>query len=213
MNKQRQRVAALAAVLQPVQLIHSIARTGQCDNTRFGHSIAALFTQGDHAIALYDHSANHLSEGLKLIEMLFSGDIDANDAKPLLTYSANLIALEKQLRHHPDTLATLASGLDRIHKQADYFGDKTHNNVISSIASLYGETISQLKPRVVVRGKPEHLRQSANTHRVRALLLAGLRGAHCWHLAGGNHLRLLLGRSGLLHGARQLRNNITKRDG
>jgi len=205
MNKDTQRVAALAAILQPVSLVHAIARTGQCNPSYFAYAMAALFTKGDHAIALYDNNPTHLDEGLKLIEKLFGGDISPDDAKPLLSYSANLIGLEKQLRHHPDTLATLASGLDRIQKQADYFNDTAHNNVIAGIAELYGDTISQLKPRVVVRGKPEHLRQSDNTNRVRALLLAGLRGAHCWHQAGGNHLRLLLGRGGLLHGAQQMR--------
>jgi len=204
-NRQTQRVAALAAILQPVQLVHAIARTGQCDQRQFAYSMAALFTQGDHALALYDNSSKRLDAGLRLIEKLFGGDISPDDAKPLLTYSANLIGLEKQLRHHPDTLAALASGLDRIQKQADYFADTAHSNVIAGIAELYGDTISQLKPRVVVRGKPEHLRQSDNTNRVRALLLAGLRGAHCWHQAGGNHLRLLLGRGGLLHGAQQMR--------
>ncbi|MDX8413695.1 MAG: DUF489 family protein, partial [Mariprofundales bacterium] len=165
----------------------------------------AIFNRGDHALALYDNRSSHLDSGLRLVERLFGGRIDAEAAKPLLTYSANLIGIEKQLRHHPDTLAALASGIDRIQKQVDYFGDPAHENIIASIADLYGDTVSLLKPRVVVRGKSEHLRQSHNTNRVRALLLSGLRGAHCWHHAGGNHLRLLLGRSGLLHGAQQLR--------
>jgi len=205
MNKQTQRVAALAAILQPVQMVHAIARTGQWDEPRLGYAIAALFAKGDDAIALYDNHISHLDEGLKLVEKLFDGGIDTNDAKAILTYSANLIGLEKQLRHSPDTLAALASGLERIHRQIDYFGDAAHSNIIASIASLYGDTVSQLKPKVVVRGKPEHLRQADNTNRVRALLLAGLRGAYCWRAAGGNHLRLLLGRKGLIDAAQQLR--------
>ncbi len=211
MNKQVQRAAGLAAILQPVQLVHSVARRGRCDQAPFVHSISALFIQGEDAIALYGGHSSHLNEGFRMVEKLFGGDIDASDAKPMLTYAANLIGIEKQLRHHPDTLQQLAAGLERIHRQADYFGELTHPTIIASIAALYGDTISHLKPRVIVRGKPEYLRQPDNTNRVRALLLAGLRGAHCWHKAGGNHLRLLLGRKGLLKEARQLRHHGVER--
>ncbi|MDQ6963599.1 MAG: DUF489 family protein [Mariprofundales bacterium] len=205
MNRDGQRVSALAAILQPVALVHGIARTGRCDPAPLTHTLATLFAKGDNALALYGNSSRHLDEGLKMIERLFDGNISHDDAKPMLTYSATLINLEKQLRHQDEMLATIASGLERIQKQVDYFEDVTHNSVVASIAELYGNTISQLKPRVVVRGRSEYMRQSANTNRVRALLLAALRAVHCWHRAGGNHLRLLLGRRALLNGARKMR--------
>ncbi len=204
MNRQQQRTAALAAILQPAEMVHTIARTGTCDPRLFADTIPALFGNGPDAVALYGGEIRRLHRGLHLLERLFSGGLDTHDAKPILTYAANLIALEKQLHHHPDVLARIADGLARIRKQADYFDDMTHNSVVAAIAELYGETISHLKPRIIVRGKGEHLRVAENTQRVRTLLLVALRGAHCWHRAGGNHLRMLLGRKALLREARQL---------
>ena len=124
----------------------------------------------------------------------------------MLTYAANLIGLEKQLSRRQEMLSTLADGIERARKQADYFGSPIHDNVIASIAATYGETISRLKPRVIVRGRPEYLRRSGNTDRIRALLLAGIRGAFHWRISGGSHWRLLLGRKGLRREAAALLN-------
>ncbi|RMH52372.1 MAG: DUF489 family protein [Zetaproteobacteria bacterium] len=186
-------------------MVQSIARQGRCDERALADAITALFAEGGDALALYGGQPARLHRGVVWIERIFSGSVELQEARPMLTYAANLIALEKRLRHRPETLRTLAEGLDRIHKQLRYFGDPLHDNVIAAIATLYGETISRMKPRVVVRGRREYLQQPGNTQRVRALLLSGLRGAHCWHKAGGSHLRLLLGRGALLREARALR--------
>ncbi|MDX8408992.1 MAG: high frequency lysogenization protein HflD [Mariprofundales bacterium] len=198
------RVFALAALLQPVAMVHTIARSGQCDAGNFSRAIHAIFASGHDALAIYDGEIAHLQHGLKLLEQLLDGDIKADRAKPILTYAANLIGLEKQLRHQPAMLETLNIGITRAHKQAIYFDSEQHDNVIAAIAGLYGDTISQLKPRVVVRGKAEFLRQSSNTNRVRTLLLAALRGAHYWHQAGGSHWKLLLGRKRIKKQASEL---------
>ena len=88
--------------------------------------------------------------------------------------------------------------MQRIQKQIEYFGSSTHGSVIGGVADLYGDTISNIQPRIMVRGKPEILRQSANTHKVRALLFAGIRAAHLWRQHKGGHFRLLFGRKKLL---------------
>jgi len=88
--------------------------------------------------------------------------------------------------------------MQRITQQRQYFGDAMHTNIIAAIADLYGETLSTMKPRIIVRGKSEHLSQSCNTERVRTLLMAGLRAAHLWHQHGGGHMSLLLRRKALL---------------
>ncbi|MDQ6950750.1 MAG: DUF489 family protein [Mariprofundales bacterium] len=193
----QQRALALAALVQPVWLVHTIARRGQCDAACFAQAVQMLFADGHDALSLYGNEISHLHRGLSVLEQLLGGAMVGSDAKPMLIYAANLIGLEKQLRHHPDMIKYLADGIERTRKQAGYFDNTLHDNVIASLAGIYGETISHLKPKVVVRGKPEFLRQTANTNRIRVLLLAALRGAHYWHRAGGSHWRLLLGRRGL----------------
>lgn len=193
---QANRAIALAAVTQAASLVESIARSGMCDAEDFQTMINSLFAEnGDHISTVYG-GLYPLRAGLHLSGKLLTGT-NIEQAKPLLSYAAGLMALEKRLSKNKAMLATIGEGMQRIKKQSDYFGSTTHSSVIGGIADLYGNTISTLKPSIIVRGKPEHLKQSANTNKVRALLFAGIRAAHLWHMHGGGHFRLLIGRKKL----------------
>lgn len=200
---QANRAIALAAVTQASSLVDCIARNGTCDAEDFQTMISSLFADnGSHVGSVYG-GIYHLRAGLHLSAKLLTGS-NVEQAKPLLTYAAGLIALEKRLAKKSEMLATIGEGMQRIKKQSDYFGSETHASVIGGIADLYGNTISSLKPSIIVRGKPEHLKQSINTNKVRALLFAGIRAAHLWHLHGGGHIRLLMGRKKLHQQTRKL---------
>jgi len=195
---QANRAIALAAVTQAASLVESIARSGSCDHEDLETMINSLFIENTaHASATYG-GLYHLRAGLHLSSKLLAGT-DIEQAKPILTYAAGLMALEKRLSKNKSMLAAIAEGMQRSKKQSDYFGSVTHSSVIAGIADLYGNTISTLKPSIIVRGKPEHLKQSSNTNKVRALLFSGIRAAHLWHQHGGGHFRLLIGRKKLHH--------------
>ncbi|MDT8375257.1 MAG: high frequency lysogenization protein HflD [Mariprofundaceae bacterium] len=187
------RAIALAAMVQSVSMVDRIARTGLCDADDFKAIIQSLLAAKSEDIAGMYGGIHQLQTGLHISEKLLGG-IQMERARPLMTYAAGLIALEKKLGKNRKMLAAIADGMVRIQKQSEYFSSVTHESVIGGIADLYGSTVSTLKPSIIVRGKPEHLKQSANTNRVRALLLAGIRAAHLWHKHGGGHLRLLIGR-------------------
>lgn len=188
-----QRAAALAALTQAVYLVDSVARKGIVDSEDFRLMMASLF--GDphgNVLGLYG-VPDGLHTGIRICKQLLTAS-DLPQARPLMVYSGGLITLERRLARNDTVRQTLAAGMKRIHGQQQYFGDAMHANIIAAIADLYGETISNMKPRIIVRGKAEHLSQSANTQRVRALLMAGLRAAHLWHNHGGGHITLLLRR-------------------
>ncbi len=192
-----QRTLALAAMLQAVRMVDRIARKGSSDRDDFATLLQSILTtQATHAEALYGSPAE-LRVGLRLIHDLLSGR-ETGRAKELMRYTVALMSLEKKLAAEADMLARLADGIQRIRKQADYFNSVTHESVIAAIANLYGETLSTLKPRIIVHGKQEFLRQSEHTNRIRCLLLAGIRAAHLWREHGGNHLTLLLRRKAIL---------------
>ncbi len=206
---QANRAVALAAIVQTASLVENIARNGTCDHEDFETMIHSLFAEGrDHASSIYG-GVYHLRSGLHLSGQLLSG-IHIEQAKPVMTYAAGLITLEKKLTKNKTMLAFMAEGMERIKKQALYFDSQTHDSVIGGIADLYGNTISTLKPRIVVRGKSEHLKQSTNTNKVRSLLLAGIRAAHLWHEHGGGHLRLLIGRKKLHQQTQKLLEEASK---
>ena len=78
-----------------------------------------------------------------------------------------------------------------------------HPNLLAHFADLYSEEISQLSPRIMVRGVAQHLQNPDNQHRVRALLLAAIRSARLWRQTGGTRWQILFGRQRLLLEARR----------
>ena len=205
---QANRALALAAVTQAASLVESIARNGMCDTEDYQTMISSLFADNSDHVGLMYGGIYKLRAGLHLSSKLLTGS-NIEQAKPLLTYASGLLALEKRLSKNSAMLATIGEGMQRIKKQSDYFGSETHASVIGGIADLYGNTISTLKPSIIVRGKPEHLKQSSNTNKVRALLFSGIRAAHLWHQHGGGHFRLLIGRKKLHQQTQKLLEEIS----
>jgi len=195
----RNRMLALAAMVQAARLVQSIARKGIGDEVELTCAIDSILAvpgkEHLHAGHLYPEP-RQLRTGLILLQRLLSGEVvgaDMKETRELMTYCSDLVSLERKLAHDKKMLARLGEGVARIRKQRDYFGSM-HDNVIAAVAGLYGETISTLTPRIIVHGKPEHLSQGSNTNKVRALLFAGIRAAHLWRVHGGNRLYLLLRR-------------------
>jgi len=205
-----QRTAALAALTQAVYLVDSIARKGIADADDCKVILNSLFTEThDEQLTICEMygGAAALDTGLRICTQLLQGS-DMPQAKALMVYSGGLMTLERRLAKDASTRQKLGNGMQRITSQRQYFGDAMHTSVIAAIAELYGDTISNMKPRIIVRGKSEYLGQSANTQRVRALLMAGLRAAHLWHQHGGGHISLLLKRKAIVREMDLLRHQI-----
>ena len=65
-------------------------------------------------------------------------------------------------------------------------------------ARLYADTLSHLRPRVMVQGNPHYLGQAAVVAEVRAVLLAAVRSAVLWRQMGGSLWDLALRRRDLV---------------
>ncbi len=196
-----QRTIALAALTQAVYLVDCIARKGVMDAEDCKVLMESMFPvpqTTEHDISQLYGGISGLTTGLRICTGLLNGS-NLPQAKALMIYSAGLMTLERRLAKNTPMCHKLAEGMQRITHQKQYFGDSMHNNIIAAIAGLYGETISTMKPRIIVHGKTEYLSQTGNTQRVRALLMSGLHAAHLWHKHGGSRLNLLLRRKALLH--------------
>jgi len=193
----KQRALALAALTQASALIECIAQEGKYEQAQFSCSMDAFF------------DANYLGKrvfytGAVRAKRLLQGQ-EVPYAKHLLAHSAALISLEKKLSKHQEKLQYIGQGMQRIEKQIEYFNDPYHSNIISAVAHLYGETISDMKPKVIIRGKSEHLSHIHNTEKIRCLLFSGIRAASVWRNNGGNPVRLILGRKKLIQELEQIR--------
>ncbi len=203
MDALHRKALALAAMLQAGRIVDNIARHGRCDIEDLSPLVDSILArESDNMLQIYG-SLNRLAVGLHLVQELLSGH-KAELARRLMRYTAGMITLEKKLARDQPMLERLAEEMQRIRRQAEYFGQSTHENVLASLAALYGETLSTLRPRIIVHGKAEHLRQKSNTNMIRVALLAGIRAAHLWRHAGGHPLFLIFRRRALLRACNEL---------
>ena len=196
-DPRRARAIAFAALVQSAYLVDGLARKGSLDAEDFETAVKSILTENTAVPENVYGGLRHLHTGLHLgMRMLRGGQL--SQARAIISYGTSLMRLERSLSRSPQILAQVAAGIARARVQADYFGSVTHANLIANLASLYGETLSTIKPRIIVHGKVEYLSQPANTNKVRTLLLAGIRAAHLWRVSGGRRLHLLVGRKRLL---------------
>ncbi len=87
-------------------------------------------------------------------------------------------------------LAGIAQALQQVRRIAD----TGH----SDAAAVRTDTISHLKPRVMVQGNPHYLGQAGVVAEIRALLLAAVRAAVLWRQLGGSYWDFLFSRKAMI---------------
>ncbi len=184
------RVIALAGVFQAAALVHSMANEGRADAASIESSLASLFRIDSDSAA----DAFGGLPGVRLgMEQLISS-FDSNHQQIAMSRLViGILRLERKLSGREKMLLQVRDGIESIQRQVDHLGI-THATVRTRLAELYSETLSQLKPRIVVHGNPTHLSDPQRVEQIRALLLAGVRAAVLWRQVGGSQWRLLLRR-------------------
>jgi high frequency lysogenization protein len=127
-----------------------------------------------------------------------SAGASGDEGLPRLALS--VLQLERRFVGEPDTVAAVAGGIAEIAPQADASGS-THPEVLSALGSLYADTISHLRPRVMVQGNPHYLGQPGVVAEIRAILLAAVRSAVLWRQLGGSFWDLVFSRRAMADAA------------
>ena len=107
-----------------------------------------------------------------------------------------VIQLERRFSRDP-MAARVQEGLLALAPEAARQGS-THPDVLTALGTLYADTVSRLRPRVMVQGNPHYLGQQAVVAEIRAVLLATLRSAVLWRQMGGSLWDFLLRRRDML---------------
>lgn len=194
------RTIALAALFQCIDGVNQIANTGKIDETLYNTCINSILNDNaDDAIGLYG-SLENLNVGFtSMLYQLGSGQLTP-DGKPkdleATRYALGLLHLEKKLYNNPAVFKEVIAGIQDTQKKLEFF-DKDHENITASLAEIYANTISNVGPKIMVKGDQTHLANPKNASKIRALLLAGIRAALLWRQAGGNRWKLLLERGKL----------------
>lgn len=187
------RILALAGMLQALAQVRRIADTGQADSQILTTALDSVFRiDAESPAAVYgDESA--LRPGLRLLRDYF-GNRTEDAQLPRLA----LALLQLERRFSRDEMAgRVHDGIVALAPEAARQGS-AHPDVLAALGKLYADTVSDLRPRVMVQGNPHYLGQAAVVAEIRAVLLAALRSAVLWRQLGGSLWDFMLRRRGIV---------------
>jgi len=204
-DKQAIRTMAFAAICQAAHLVQQVSRTGNCEDESLRQTLSGiLVTDPESPQDVFGGS--NLKEGYKaIVEQLGHGSSPKN--AELTRYVVSLIALERKLSGRRDVLNMLGERISQVKRQLHHF-DLLDEQVLANLASIYSEHISPIGPRIQVAGTPVYLQQPLVQHKVRALLLAGIRATVLWRQVGGRRRHILFSRGKMVASARSMLNQI-----
>lgn len=189
------RVLALAGIAQALQQVRRIADTGHSDAAAVRTAMDSVFRidAGSPQEVYGDRDA--LKPGLRLLHNYFRNQ----GQDPILPKLAlAVLQLERRFVSEPDTIDKVTVGIERAGRQSRELGDSGHPDVLATLGAVYADTISHLKPRVMVQGNPHYLGQAGVVAEIRALLLAAVRSAVLWRQLGGSYWDFLFARKAML---------------
>ena len=198
----RDKTIALAGVFQSALIAHELANSGEVRSKQSWHtSLDSLYKiDAESTEAVFDNNMDHLSQGFNTLIKAFSKDAYYMN---VLKYTLTLLSLESKLKGHPRYLQEISKGIESS-KVLQHPDDKFPPAVISKLANIYSSTVSMLHPRVIISGKPFHLKQTEVTEKIRATLLAGVRSAVLWKQLGGSQWQILFKRKAFIEEAKKL---------
>ena len=193
-----ERVLALAGVVQALAQVRRIAETGQSDAAVVQTAVDSIFRIDAASPGEVYGQASDLAPGLLLLRDYFNRQAGGDEGLPKLALS--VLQLERRFVGEANTVAAVSGGIAEIASQAAEKGS-THPDVLSALGGLYADTISHLRPRVMVQGNPHYLGQPGVVAEIRAILLASVRSAVLWRQLGGSYWDFLLSRRAMADAA------------
>jgi len=195
-NRSRDRVLALAGLVQAVSLIDAASRSGLVSQDTLESSVNSIFVQNpDTALDVYGGSAG-IRKGLMVLRELLSNFEVARHGR-ILQYAIAVMGLERKISAMPAVLRQLGAEIASIDEQRMLRHDETgilDELAIQQLASLYESLISEIQPRIQINGNRQQLQDRGNIQRIRALLLAAIRSCVLWRQLGGTKWQLAFGR-------------------
>ena len=194
MSDMEERVLALAGLVQALRQVRQIAENGQADEVVVGTALDSVFRIDAASAAAVYGSTLALEPGLRLLRDYF-GNQGSDELLPRLTLA--VMQLERRFVRESDTARKVHDGIVALGPSAERLGS-VHPDVLAALGSLYADTVSHLRPRVLVQGNPHYLGQANVVAEIRAVLLAALRSAVLWRQMGGSLWDFVLRRRDLV---------------
>lgn len=203
----KDQIIAFAALCQIASAVQSLARTGTLEQKELALFLASIGNvDPEDTLSVYGNDLANLRVGLNVIVQQLGNSSQPKDPE-LTRYIVNLIALERKLSKSSARLAQLGERLNDISRQLAHY-DITSDNVLANLAGIYSDLISPLGHKIQITGDATILSQPINQHKIRALLLAGIRAVVLWRQLGGKRRHILFSRRKILSHAEHLLTQI-----
>ena len=195
-----ERVLALAGLAQALQQVRRIAETGHSEASTVRTAMDSVFRIDASSTETVYGTARDVAPGLRLLLDYF-GNPGRDQVLPKLALA--VLQLERRFVKESATVSAVANGIDKTAAHAAELGDSAHPDVLAALGALYADTISHLRPRVMVQGNPHYLGQAGVVSEIRALLLAAVRSAVLWRQLGGSLWDFLLAKRAMIAAAQR----------
>lgn len=176
-----------------MELVKQTARTGRNDEIALRSSVLSVFMIDANDILDVYGGLPSLVLGLKALKRQLSEprQVDPETAR----YASTLIYLEPMLSQNRSMTGAITQAIQEARDVWERSTDRLDPEVFRLLATAYQQTVSTLKPRIMVAGEQRQLADPQNANQIRTLLLAGIRSALLWRQAGGSKWRVLFLRS------------------
>ena len=188
-------VLPLAAMCQVSKLVQKTAKYGQFNEAEVSTFLKSIVNLSPaHPEDVYDDKWV-IKDGYKTLVQQLSpeGEKDVE----LVKYVGSLMQLERALSANPKALDELTSRLNQIERQLLHF-DICDSTIVAAFADIYSQVLSPLGQKIQVFGQPGLLKQPSYQHKIRALLLAGIRSAVLWRQLGGKRRQFFFGKKKII---------------
>jgi high frequency lysogenization protein len=193
MSEPGDRLLALGGMIQALQEVRRIADTGQADAAVLNTALDSVFRIDAASPADVYGGAAAVRPGLLLLRGYLRNE-GGDQLLPRLSLA--VLQLERRFSRHAMAGQVHDALLELAPLQAEL--GSNHPRVLASLGGLYADTISHLRPRVLVKGNPHYLGQATVVAEIRAVLLAGVRSAVLWRQLGGTFWDFVLHRNDML---------------
>lgn len=197
----KDRVLALAALLQAVEQVNLMANQGQAQTEPLATCINSLFIFDADSTELVFGNRHQLKPGLKRLYSQLQGESSRDNA--ITRIALNVLNLERQFAKNEKVMSDVHENLQEIGLLSKELG-ATHPDVLAKLGKLYADKVSPLGQKIMVQGNPVYLAQSQVVAEVRAALLAAVRAAVLWRQVGGSYWDFFLSRGKMTLAAREI---------
>lgn len=201
----KDKVLALAGLVQSGKLVTQLAAEPEHDQAALKASTRSLLVMHPQSMDEIFGGVEGLNLGLQTMASLFKGrGLQSVMAKELIRYLMSMDQLAHRLAQSPPTQAVIEKGLYELNiafesspvqeQEQLSSSDNEEDAFFAAVSTLYQKSLSQLEPKIIVRGAKGYLQDEASVTRVRSALFAGVRAAFLWHQQGARRWHLLFSR-------------------